>query len=226
MNLKQGNIVFVDNSLNKVYKSIDALKGKYESVKAYTVVSEALQQIIDHGTDIVFLDLDITPDDAVTFTKEILAKSESPKPFIVIYSDKQDDFVQEMACNSGADSFINFQAKPAILQPFIDNLLNRRVKQNIIDKRNIVIDRERFIILNRGEPVHLPRKEFSVFELLYNHPNRFFSKLEIANEIWNDNKIATKRTIDVHIYNIRRFFGKKVIQSKKGMGYKINTKVI
>lgn len=226
MSVKPASIVFVDNSLNKVYKSIDALKERYENVKAYTIVSEALEQILDHAPDIVFLDLDIAPDDAVTFTKEIIAKSKDPKPFIVIYSDKQDDFVQEMACNSGADSFINFQTKPAVLKPFIDNLLNRRIRQNVVDKRNIIIDREKYLIFNKGEPIHLPRKEFSVFELLYNHPSRFFSKLEIANEIWSDDKIAAKRTIDVHIYNIRRFFGKRVIQSKKGMGYKINTKVI
>ena len=68
--------------------------------------------------------------------------------------------------------------------------------------------------------------EFKVFELLYNTPDKFFSKTEIAGLIWLDESVANKRTIDVHIYNIRQFFGKRIIQSQKGKGYRINKKVI
>jgi len=89
-----------------------------------------------------------------------------------------------------------------------------------------LIDTERYLVFKKGEPIQLPRKEFKVFELLYNNPHKFFSKPEIAIEIWSDINVAGKRIIDVHIYNIRRFFGKRVIQSQKGKGYRINSKYI
>lgn len=219
-------IVFVDNSLQRIYKSIDAIKNVYEKTKAFNNEKEALEFIYTNPSDIIFLNLDLLPDDAVTLTKDILQKQMEPAPFIVIYSEKEDDFIYELAFNAGIDSFINFHNKPAVLQLFIKNLLNRRKKTETDNIRNIVIDRERFVVLKKGEPVQLPRKEFGVFELLYNNPQKFFSKHEIALEIWQDANIAGKRIIDVHIYNIRRFFGKRVIQSQKGKGYRINSKYI
>ena len=52
--------------------------------------------------------------------------------------------------------------------------------------------------------------------------DKLFSKTEIAKEIWNDESIAKKRNIDVHIYNIRRVLGEDLITSEKGKGYKFN----
>jgi two-component system alkaline phosphatase synthesis response regulator PhoP len=219
-------IVFIDNSMNRIFKSIEALKIVYKDIVAFNNEEQALEFISSHNIDLLFLNLDLLPDDAVTFTKEILQKKSDPHPFIIIYSDKQDDFVQELAFNSGVDSFINFHNKPAVLQLFIKNLLGRRKIPAVENKRSIVIDRDRYVVMKKGETIHLPRKEFKIFELLYNSPQKFFSKMEIAMEIWDDSNVAGKRIIDVHIYNIRQFFGKRVIQSQKGRGYRINSKYV
>ena len=90
----------------------------------------------------------------------------------------------------------------------------------------MVIDYDSYLIYKSGEPIQLPRKEFKLFELLYNNPEKFFTKTEIAHLICSDESIAKKRTIDVHIYNIRQFFGKRIIQSQKRKGYRINKKLI
>jgi PleD family two-component response regulator len=66
-------------------------------------------------SDVVFSNLDLSPNDAVIITKEIKGRKLNNNPFIVIYSEKQDDFAQEIALNSGADGFINFHLKPAVV---------------------------------------------------------------------------------------------------------------
>ncbi|MCE3227135.1 MAG: DNA-binding response regulator [Bacteroidetes bacterium] len=223
---EQAVIVFIDNSIHKIFRSLDGLKTSFENIKAFNDEKEGVDFIYEKPIDLLFLNLDLVPNDAVSVTKEIRQKKLESNPYIVIYSDKQDDFVQEMVFNSGADSFINFHNKPAILQLFIKNLLKRRTKPASEDKRSIIIDQDRYLIFKKGEPIQLPRKEFQVFELLYGNPNKFFSKTEIASKIWNDEKVAAKRIIDVHIYNIRQLFGKRVIQSQKGRGYRINKKFI
>ena len=65
-----------------------------------------------------------------------------------------------------------------------------------------------------------------LFELLYNNSDKYFSKVDLAKIIWTDESMALKRTIDVHVYNIRQFFGKNIILSKKGIGYSLNKKLI
>lgn len=226
MNNNSYTIVFLDNAINRIFKTIDSIKNNYSNVYIFNEENDFFEFIENNITDIIFLNLDLIPNDAVLITKEIKLRGIKSKPFVIIYSDKQDDFAQEIAFNSGADSFINFHEKPGVMILFLKNLLKRRIKLLNTVSKEVVLDDEQFLIFNKGVPIQLPRKEFKVFELLYNTPDKFFSKLEIAGLIWLDESVANKRTIDVHIYNIRQFFGKRIIQSQKGKGYRINKKVI
>jgi len=220
-------IVFVDNSINQLIKTLDVLKIAYPSIKALNNENEATEFLETNNVDVVFLNLDLSPNDAVTYTKELKQKKLVCDPFIIIYSDKQDDFMQEIAFNSGVDGFINFHYKPAVMLLFLKNLLKRKQKREVaLDSKDIIVDEERYTIINKGEFVHLPRKEFKVFQLLFNTPNKFFTKPEIATLIWKDEGVSAKRIIDVHIYNIRQLFGKHIIQSQKGKGYRMNKKLI
>ncbi|MBK7669130.1 MAG: winged helix-turn-helix transcriptional regulator [Sphingobacteriaceae bacterium] len=55
--------------------------------------------------------------------------------------------------------------------------------------------------------------------LLFSNPNKIFSKDEIATEIWHNKDISSKRTIDIHIRNIRRALGDDIIKTYRGIGY-------
>jgi DNA-binding response OmpR family regulator len=226
MNSQDYTIAFFDNSINRIFKTIELVKQNYNYVFVFNEENDFFDFIEKEESDVVFLNLDLSPNDAVIITKEIKGRKLNNNPFIVIYSEKQDDFAQEIALNSGADGFINFHLKPAVVLLFLKNLVKRRQSKLIQKNNDIIIDNEKHLIFNKGLPVQLPRKEFKVFELLYNHPDKFFSKIDIAQQVWQDESVAGKRTIDVHIYNIRCFFGKRIIQSQKGRGYRMTKKVI
>lgn len=227
MSENQAVIIFLDNTVNKIFKVIETLKASFPNIIVFNQENDFLEYISTHHTDLIFLHLDLQPNDAVVLCKEIRQKEFESKPFVVIYSDKQDEFIQELAFNSGADSFINFHTKSAVMELFIKNLIGRR--KTILpetNKKEVIIDYERYLIIKNGVPFQLPRKEFKLFQLLYTNAEKFFSKQEIAESIWHDESVANKRTIDVHIYNIRQFFGKRIIQSQKGKGYRMNKKLI
>ena len=226
MGVGQPVIVFVDNSVNRIFKTIEVLKHTFKNIEVFNQEKEFLEYLETNIPDVVFLNLDLQPNDAVTLLKEIKGLQNENNSFIIIYTDKNDDFVQELAFNSGVDSFINFHNKPSVVELFLRNLLRRRTNLKSVSKKELIIDNDRYLIFKNGESFQLPRKEFRLFELLYNSSDKFFSKAEIANQIWHDESVAKKRTIDVHIYNIRQFFGKRIIQSQKGKGYRMNKKLI
>jgi len=227
MSENQAVIIFLDNSINKIFKVIESLRINFPNIIIFNQENEFLEYISGHPSDIIFLHLDLQPNDGVVLCKEIRQKEFESKPFVVIYSEKQDEFIQELAFNSGADSFINFHSKAAVMKLFIKNLIGRRkTVLPELNKKDVIIDYERYLIIKNGVPFQLPRKEFKLFQLLYTNPEKFFSKHEIAESIWHDESVANKRTIDVHIYNIRQFFGKRIIQSQKGKGYRMNKKLI
>ena len=96
-------IVFIDNTLQHIFKSVDALKKIYHQTFAFNNQAEGLDYVQTHPTDILLVNLDLAPNDAVTLTKELIHSKPIHLPFIVVYSDKQDDFVYELAFNSGAE---------------------------------------------------------------------------------------------------------------------------
>lgn len=220
-------IIFLDNSINKIFKTIELLKKNYENLHVFNQEKDFFDHLEITEPEIILLNLDLQPNDGVAILKEIKNRKIKTEPYVIIYSDKQDDFVHELAYNTGADSFINFHAKAAVMELYIGNLLRRRILQHPPQiKRDLMIDVESYLIYKNGKPIQLPRKEFKLFELLFNNSGKFFSKPEIAVTLWNDAAIANKRIIDVHIYNIRQFFGKQIIQSQKGKGYRLNRKQI
>ena len=226
MSVNSSSIVFVDNSINRIFKTIDVLRHSFRNIVIFNQEKDLFEFLEDNTADVIFMNLDLQPNDAVALTKEIRQRNMESNPFIIIYTDKQDDFVQELAFNSGADSFISFHNKAAVMELFLKNLLRRRIKIFKNSKKEVIIDHDKYLIFKNGEAFQLPRKEFRLFELLYNSSEKFFTKSEIAGYIWQDEAVANKRTIDVHIYNIRQFFGKRIIQSQKGKGYRINKRLI
>jgi DNA-binding response OmpR family regulator len=220
-------IAFLDNTVQHIFRSVEEVRSLFPHTELFTHENELFDHYRSTPADLVLMNLDLSPNDAIQVLKDMRATPSTVQPFIVIYSLQQNDFIQELAFNSGADAFVTFHRKPLVLKLFIKNLLSRRaLNLPPVSEQHFVVDREKYLVFRKGEPFQLPRKEFMLFDMLFNNSGKFFSKKEIAAEIWKDEKIALRRTIDVHIYNIRQFFGKRIIQSQKGRGYRINKKFI
>lgn len=222
MNQTEAHIAFLDQTPHKIEKSLELLRPIYKNLKLFTQESELMNYLNHQIPQVIFLNLDLQPNDGIVILKEIRSRPFDEQPYVVLFSEKQDDFLQELAFASGADAFIGFQLRPMTLKLFLQNLLWRRNKQypGTITE-DLHIDTERYLIYHNGQAIQLPRKEFQLMELLYTNSGKYFSKPEIADLLWKDNTIANKRIIDVHIYNIRQLFGKNIIHSQKGKGYRL-----
>ncbi|MEO8761168.1 MAG: response regulator transcription factor [Bacteroidia bacterium] len=175
---------------------------------------------------LVIIDLDIKETDAILACNEIKnRKNVTTTPFVVIVSDKTEEFTQITALDMGADDYIIKPIKPALFLKRIQAILSRKFAK--INRENSInelffIDVERHQVLINNISYDLPKKEFDLLNLFYSVPNKIFSREEIAIIIWNEKKIARQRTIDVHIRNIRKILGKDLIKTLKGFGYGFN----
>jgi two-component system alkaline phosphatase synthesis response regulator PhoP len=219
-------LLLYDNKLSSVFKTIDHLKKVFPNLVIAKNEEEYFHNVSSLHFDVVMISLDVVPMDGIAITKETLHSSNGKKPFVVIYSNKQDDFLLELAFNSGADAFVNYQNSPVLMELLLKALV-RRVKVDKTHSKNnneLIVDEDEFLVIRNNTKIDLPKKEFKILLLLYQDQTKFFSKKELAISVWNDESVAKKRTIDVHIYNIRQIFGKKIIQSQKGKGYRLNKK--
>ncbi len=195
------------------------------NVLTATKKSEVFEFLSKYKVNVLLMNLDLGDSDAIVICQEVRNKKEIIQPFVIIYSDKNEDYIQITSFNSGADDFLTMPIKPVLIAARIKALLRRQTQHIIeetIPQKGVIIDRERYKIIKNSVELSLPKKEFEILNLLFSNPNKVYSREEIAKDIWNNIEVAKQRTIDIHIRNIRKIIGSEIIKTIKGIGYCIN----
>ena len=86
----------------------------------------------------------------------------------------------------------------------------------------MTINPEKHEVRIKGQPVELSLSEFKILELLTSRPGRVFTRDQILDHLWGQEKVVIPRTVDVHIRHLREKLGPLAvyIQSIRGVGYK------
>jgi len=210
--ISQNNIEFYKKSLTKLQCILHITSSYIDFEKALLLDSPS----------VIILDLELDNTDAISVIKEIKSQNLNYQPFIIVCASNADDFIEISALNSGAHEFIDMPVNALIFESKFKALLKRtRPVNNNNSNEGLFIDHEQYKIYIGKEPHTLPRLEFKLLNLLFSHPNKIFSKDEIATEIWNNKEISSKRTIDIHIRNIRKELGEDIIKTYRGLGYSL-----
>jgi DNA-binding response OmpR family regulator len=221
------HIVFCSNNEALLKKTIDYLHEKKYQVTFAKSEDELLALLKSNTIKLVVIELDYECKDGITLTSDIRNLKDIEQPYIVLFSDKQDDYIQITAFNSGADDFIISPIKPILLEAriakFKKRLSNRTdIETESKEKPNFFVDKDQYLIITKLGNISLPRKEFEMVNLMYQNTHKTFTRQDFAKLIWNSPEVANSRTIDIHIRNIRRSLGNDIIKTTKGIGYSIN----
>ena len=144
---------------------------------------------------------------------------------ITFLTARGEDYSQVAGFDAGADDYITKPIKPKVLVSKVKALL-RRLKEekaeaeDIVKVGNIIINREEYKIINNGEEIILPRKEFELLSLLTSKPSKVFKREVILDKVWGNEVVVGGRTIDVHIRKLRGKIGDEHFKTVKGVGYK------
>lgn len=132
---------------------------------------------------------------------------------------------------AGADDYLT--------KPFEFNELLARLKalakRSVTGKRSgavltvadLELDLERKIARRGSSIIELTAKEYSLLEYLLKNMGKVVSRSEIAEKVWDISFDTGTNTVDVYINLLRKKidknFDKKLIQTKIGMGYTIDS---
>jgi len=182
---------------------------------------ESAKKIIPH---LIILDIMMPVMDGIEACEIIRATRGLENVLITFFTARGEDYSQVAGFDVGADDYITKPIKPKVLVSKIKALL-RRVKDTSSDYEKvtvgeIIIDREAYVIIKKGEKLFLPRKEFELFSLLASKPGKVFKRDDILNSVWGNEVIVGGRTIDVHIRKLREKIGEDNFKTVKGVGYK------
>jgi DNA-binding response OmpR family regulator len=84
------------------------------------------------------------------------------------------------------------------------------------------VDLESFEVKVDGKPLDLTYAELKILSLLTSKPDRVFTRQQIIDGIWDDYRVVTSKTADVHVAHLRKKLGKyrDCIKTVRGVGYK------
>lgn len=174
--------------------------------------------------DIILLDVMMPEMDGIEACRTLREMPQFEHTIIAFLTARTEDYSQIAGFETGADDYISKPVKPRVLVSRLRALLRRyeskEAKATFLEVGDIKIDRERYIIIFKGQEMAVPRKEFELLYLLASKPGKVFKRDEILNEIWGRDIIVGDRTIDVHIRKLREKLGEDLIKTVKGIGYK------
>ena len=184
--------------------------------------NEAIEAAKKHLPDLIILDVMMPYKNGIEVCNILRLQPAFKETLIVFLSALSDEITEVKGLETGADDYLTKPISPKILITKINALFRRLNKKvsTIIQLGDLEIDREKYIIRNKGDEIVLARKEFELLSLLAGKPGRVFLRQEILNQIWGTEVIVGDRTIDVHIRKIRQKLNLDCISTVKGVGYK------
>lgn len=194
------------------YRTLSAMNG-------LDAVSTAKQQ----KPDLILLDVMLPDMDGIQTCETIRKIPELGKTIIAFLTARSEDYSEIAGFHAGADDYIAKPIRPRVLLSRIQSLLKRSHQQEVppqlVQYKDITIDKERFVVQVGNNSLTLPNKEFKILELLISKPERVYSREEIYSYVWGSEIVVGDRTIDVHIRRLREKLGEKYIFTVKKIGY-------
>jgi len=199
------------------------------SLEGYQVLTakngvEAVSKAKKKLPHLVILDVMMPEMDGIE-TCEIMRNTPGLEHTIITFlTARGEDYSQLAGFEAGADDYIQKPIKPKVLMSKVKALLRRSKEQKkedeILKVGNLIINREEYKVVNKGEEMVLPRKEFELLALLTSKPDKVFKREVILEKVWGNEVVVGGRTIDVHIRKLREKIGDDHFKTVKGVGYK------
>ena len=184
--------------------------------------------------DVIILDVMLPDIDGYEVCKRIRQFSHCP---ILFLSSKNDEVDKILGLAVGGDDYVTKPFNPLELMARVKSQLRRyrdlnpareqKKEAQVIELRNLIINREIHQVFVDGESIKLTPIEFDILHLLASNPGKVFSTDEIFEQVWHEKVYEANNTVMVHI---RRLRGKmkddsrtdKIITTVWGVGYKID----
>jgi two-component system response regulator BaeR len=187
---------------------------------------EVVDAVRADAPDLVLLDLMLPGRDGLEICRELRSFSDLP---IVMMTAKVEEIDRLLGLELGADDYICKPFSPREVVARVKAILRRSQRNDAAEARanaGLVIDEERYAASYNGQLLDLTPVEFRLLKTLAAASGRVFSRDQLLDNLYNDHRVVTDRTVDSHIKNLRRKLDavspeQELIRSIYGVGYKL-----
>ena len=176
---------------------------------------------------LMLLDIMLPGSDGLTVCREIRRSSEMP---VIMVTARVEEIDRLLGLELGADDYICKPFSPREVVARVKAVLRRAraaAARNDGMPAGIQLDEDRFRLMLHGVAVDLTAVEFRLLKALAVTPGRICSRSQLMDQIYDDHRVVSDRTIDSHIKKLRRKIADaapdhELIHSVYGVGYKFD----
>ena len=183
---------------------------------------EAISLFSQREYDLILLDIMLPKIDGYGVCELIRKQSQIP---IVMLTALDSEADQIKGLDLQIDDYITKPFSLPILKRKIAAILRRTAGHKETEKslyyKNITLDLEGYKAFVEDKDIDLTAKEFEVLREFLLNQGRVFTRQNLLNTLWNYDFFGDECIIDTHIKNIRKKVGIDLIETIRGVGYRI-----
>lgn len=173
--------------------------------------------------DVVILDWMLPDGQGIDFLKEIKQQAKSLP--VIMLTARTELIDKVLGLETGANDYMT--------KPFESRELIARIRVQLRDK-SVMKDKEEKIIIGKlsielqsrevvydGKKISLTKMEYELLKILAENPKQTFSRENLLDKVWGYDNFPTTRTVDTHVLQIRQKTGDDIIETIRGLGYRM-----
>jgi DNA-binding response OmpR family regulator len=179
--------------------------------------------------DLVLLDIMLPDSDGLDICKAIRRAPDLSHLPVIFLTARGSETDRIVGLELGANDYV---VKPFFVRELIARIKtqfrmigeNGVVKSSVARAAGVELDRNSRRVRLNGEPVALTATEFRLLEFLMARPGVVFSRQQLLDAVWGNDRALTDRAVDVYILRLRQKIeadptNPKLIHSMRGFGY-------
>src|SRR5712671_4448090 len=178
--------------------------------------------------DLVILDIMLPDSDGLEICKGIRANTDLANTPVIFLTARASETDRIVGLELGANDYI--------VKPFFVRELVARIKihfrgqpssTKLLKIGDLELDRARCQVRLSGQEVSLTATEFRLLEFLMSRPGVVFSREQLLDAVWGQDRAITDRAVDVYVLRLRQKIeadptNPLFIRAVRGFGYSFN----
>jgi phosphate regulon transcriptional regulator PhoB len=191
---------------------------------------QALDLIVREQPTLVVLDLMLPGLDGMEVCRRLRGSPATRGIPVIMLTAKAEEVDRIVGLEMGADDYVPKPFSPRELVARVKAVLRRAAPPPEPSEAPVVVggvrlDPIRHEVAKNGQPVSLSAMEFRLLEFFLRHRGRVYSRAQLLDQVWGQDRFVEPRTVDVHIRRLREKIENNprkpvLILTVRGIGYK------
>ena len=175
-----------------------------------------------HEVDVVLLDLMLPGKSGLEVCKALRAASDVA---VIMVTARIDEIDRLLGLELGADDYICKPFSPREVVARVKAVLRRAKRGERAAEAGVKLDEAGYRATIGGKDLNLTAVEFQLLKVLADHPGRIYTRDQLMDAMYRDERVVADRTVDSHIKKIRKKIAaslpdREIVHSVYGLGYK------